>query len=137
MTNALLINTLIPLPQFATSGNDVTWPLTCELLFYLLFPRLIPLISRLHRKQLLAAAAGAVAAAWTVPLVSLRPGGQPLAHGLLGGELTDLPIGFVYAFPPSRLTEFILGMVLARLHATGYTPRIGVLPALRCSAHAC
>ncbi|MEU9029031.1 hypothetical protein AB0D46_16225 [Streptomyces sp. NPDC048383] len=114
----------------------MTWPLTCELLFYLLFPRLIPLISRLHRKQLLAAAAGAVAAAWTVPLVSLRPAGQRLAHASWV-ELTDLHIGFAYAFPPPRLPEFILGMVLARLHATGYTPRIGVLPALRCSAHAC
>ncbi|WP_282795456.1 acyltransferase [Streptomyces sp. CC224B] len=130
LTNALLLNTLVPRPDFFTGGNDVTWSLTCELLFYLLFPLLYPVVARIRPQRLPAAAAGAVAAAWTVPLIALGLGGRPLPGGFLGGNITDVQLGVVYAFPPSRLPEFVLGMVLARLHRHGCAARVGLLPSV-------
>ncbi|MFF0628846.1 acyltransferase family protein [Streptomyces sp. NPDC004296] len=130
LANALLINNLIPLPKFLFAGNPVTWSLTCELVFYLLFPLLIPMVVRLRQQWLLIAAIGAVAATWVIPLISLGLHGQLLPHGFMNGRLTAPQFGLVYGFPLSRLPEFILGMILARMHANGSVGRIGVIPSV-------
>ncbi|GAA0452003.1 hypothetical protein GCM10010361_15100 [Streptomyces olivaceiscleroticus] len=129
VANALLVHTLIPLPQFGLAGNGVAWSLTCELLFYLLFPLLLPLVRRIRLGWLPAAAGAVTVAAWAVPVVSLGLGGPPLEQGSLPGDITPPQMLFVYAFPPSRLPEFVLGMILARMHTSGFPVRIGVLPA--------
>ncbi|GHE79055.1 acyltransferase [Streptomyces longispororuber] len=134
LTNALLLNTLVPVPEYHTGGNDVTWSLTCELLFYLLFPLLYPRVARVRPQRLPAVAAGAVAVAWTIPLIALGLGGRPLPYGFLDGPVTDVQLGLAYTFPPSRLPEFVLGMVLARMHRHGYAARVGLLPSVALAA---
>ncbi|WP_196943300.1 acyltransferase family protein [Streptomyces sclerotialus] len=136
VANALLVHTLIPLPQFGLAGNGVAWSLTCELLFYLLFPLLLPLVRRVRTGWLPVAAGAATVAAWAVPMVSLGLGGPPFEQSSLPGDVTQPQLLFVYMFPPSRLPEFVLGMILARMHLSGFPVRIGVLPAagLLCAA---
>ncbi|GAA2683438.1 acyltransferase [Streptomyces lunalinharesii] len=130
LAGALLINTMIPLPKFLFAGNPVTWSLTCELVFYLLFPLLIPMVARIRPQRLPLAAIIAVAAIWVIPTVSLGLNGQLLPHGFMDGRLTVPQFGLVYAFAPGRLPEFILGMILARMHANGCTVRFGVVPSV-------
>ncbi|MER6688500.1 acyltransferase family protein [Streptomyces minutiscleroticus] len=128
VANALLVHTLVPLPGFALAGNGVAWSLTCELLFYLLFPLLLPLVARIRTRWLTAAAAAAALAAWTVPLLSLGLDGPPLRQASLPGTVTGTQLLLVYLFPPSRLPEFVLGMILARMHASGLPVRVGAVP---------
>ncbi|WP_079148550.1 acyltransferase family protein [Streptomyces agglomeratus] len=128
LSNALLLNTLVPLPQFLFAGNPVTWSLACELLFYLLFPWLFPLVSRIPSQWLPAVAVGAVAAVWAVPTGSLWLGGPPLPQDFVDGSLTGLQMWCVYSFPLCQLPQFILGMILARMHADGVAVRFGVVP---------
>ncbi|MFI0237748.1 acyltransferase family protein [Streptomyces sp. NPDC016845] len=136
MANALLVHTLVPLPSFVLGGNGVAWSLTCELLFYLLFPWLLPWVVRIPARWLTAAAVSVALAAWTVPLLSLALGGPPLRQASLPGTVTGAQMLLVYLFPPSRLPEFVLGMILARMHVCGLPVRVGTVPsaALLCTA---
>ncbi|UNO38717.1 acyltransferase [Streptomyces sp. MST-110588] len=126
LANALLVHTLIPLPGFGLAGNSVAWSLTCELLFYLLFPLLLPLVTRIRTKGLPAAALIAAVAVWAVPLSMLGIDGPLLEHGPLPGKVSMTQMALVYMFPPCRLPEFLLGMVLARMHMNGFRVRVGV-----------
>ena len=82
--------------------NAPSWSLSDEAFFYALLPALVPLASRVPWRTSVGAAVGCVVAstmAW------------PLIGAELGGPLGDW---FVYIFPMTRLTEFILGVVIAR-----------------------
>lgn len=84
------------------AANGVAWTLSCEMFFYALFPLIVALLLRLSpRLQWMAVAALAV-----VVVVAL-----PAAAG------TDY---LVYYFPPSRLLEFIVGILLALRCADGW-----------------
>ncbi|MFC4046170.1 acyltransferase family protein [Dactylosporangium siamense] len=95
-------------PQASVFGalNPVSWSLSCEAFFYLCFPLLLPALRR------------------------LRPGGLwatagTLACGVLlfGAALTTVPrsqaLWLGYMFPPVRIAEFILGIVVALLVRAG------------------
>lgn len=84
--------------------NPVSWSLTCEAFFYAGFPLLFVLVRRVARPGAIAALLGlAVAATVAVPWLSLAAGVQ-----------RDLRF-----YPPARLPEFVVGVLLARLVATG------------------
>ncbi|MGW7328358.1 acyltransferase family protein [Streptomyces sp. NPDC054840] len=126
LANALLVHTLVPLPEFQLAGNGVAWSLVCELLFYLLFPKLLPLVMRIRTRWLPAAAGAAVATVWMVPLAAAALGGPLFEQSSLPGTITGAQMMFVYLFPLSRLPEFVLGMILARMHGSGFPVRVGV-----------
>lgn len=63
----------------------VVWSLSCELVFYLLFPLLLPLVRSIRPERLMVAAGVAAAASWAVPLLLLVLGG-PLP---LDGKLSE------------------------------------------------
>jgi len=78
------------------------WSVSTEFFFYLLFPFLLPLLLRLPSKGLLPLLAGVV-------LVSSLPGLYSATHpGVISFETT-------YAFAPSRLPEFVSGILLGLL----------------------
>jgi peptidoglycan/LPS O-acetylase OafA/YrhL len=85
------------------AGNPVSWSLTCEAFFYLTFPLLFRLLTLARRTALWAVAAVAVTLVWVMPaLINSLPGSLS-----------------AYSFPPARLPEFVVGVVLAllmRLH---------------------
>ena len=128
--NLLLVQSW--LPPAALSWNGPGWSLSVEVLFYLLFPLLLPFL----RKRSLAVLAGLAAAAWLLGLA------VPLAYTLLapdGLAARDWSHAFfsqapllvsLKVFPLLRLHEFLLGAVVGLLfvrHGGAWLGR-GALP---------
>ncbi|MEU2915701.1 acyltransferase family protein [Streptomyces massasporeus] len=112
-----LVHAWLPAFDVHNSVNGVSWSLSCEVVFYLCFPFLIPAIRKLSSRRLSLWAGANTAAVLSVPvaatyLVSNSP------------HFADLGIGqhqlwLAYIFPGSRLLEFTLGMLLARMVSEG------------------
>ncbi|WP_199440087.1 acyltransferase family protein [Umezawaea beigongshangensis] len=126
LPNLLLVHGFFPQVEIHRSINVPSWTLCCELLFYLLFPVLLRGVRRIADRRLWTWAGLAVLGMVALQLVNqyLVPGSRSS-----GVPLSDLQFWFGYVFPPSRLFEFVLGIVLARIVAVGRWPSIGVLPA--------
>lgn len=122
--NALLLQSFFPDVEIRTGFNGVAWTLSCELLFYLCFPLLHRLISRIRPERLWAWAAGVLAAIVAVPVavLLLMPPEEPFP--LIGVTLSQLWLTF--QFPPTRLLEFAFGMLLARIVMTGRRLPLGL-----------
>jgi peptidoglycan/LPS O-acetylase OafA/YrhL len=117
-----MLQAWVPQTGVYFSGNPVSWSLSCEAFFYAMFPlALYVLVRRSVRSQLLTLGL-VVVAIYAV---------QYVAHQIfLGGSKTDVVNGFYLAnyFPPTRLLEFIVGILLALLFPR--IPRIPLLPAI-------
>ena len=111
----LLLQAWDPRKTVFFGGNGVSWSLSCEMFFYLLFPAVILLVRRLRRRGLAVAAAIALAVMLAAPLAVGWP--TPLTRGGLVSAHTYFWLFSV--FPPSRFGEFFLGMLLARATALG------------------
>ncbi|RIJ46517.1 acyltransferase [Clavibacter lycopersici] len=96
------------------AGNPVSWSLTCEAFFYLVFPLVIPLLRRARADLLIAAAVLLATVVVVGPVISAAEG---------------LPV-FWYAFPLTRLPEFLLGVVLALLLRSGAWRGARLVPAI-------
>ncbi|RKT08691.1 peptidoglycan/LPS O-acetylase OafA/YrhL [Streptomyces sp. 1114.5] len=127
LPNLLLVHANSPDANVNSGMNMPSWSLCCELLFYLLFPLLYRVLRRLPERGVLPAAGVCLLTAAVVALVDavLLPG-RP--------RIPQLPVSldqlwFGYLFPPARLPEFVLGMLLARAVAAGVAPRLGLAPA--------
>lgn len=109
--------------------NGATWSLSVEMLCYAMFPLLLRLITRLSTRALWSWAIGLGLVAVLIPLVS-----YPLLSGFPPSKF--YPAGSwpqlwaLYFFPPVRSIEFVLGMFLARIVASGKWPNIRILPAV-------
>ncbi|GAA3465263.1 acyltransferase family protein [Saccharothrix longispora] len=126
LPNLLLVHAFFPQTEIHRSINVPAWTLCCELLFYLLFPVLLRGVKRIADSRLWTWAGLMVAGMVVHQLVTqyLVPGGRTA-----DAPLSDLQFWFGYVFPPMRLFEFVLGMVLARIVMAGRWPSIGILPA--------
>lgn len=110
-----------------TGSNSVSWSLGCELLFYLSFPWLIRWITRIRPERLWWWAAGVLVASTAVPFVSrLLPAEPATAWDPSSSEWQSW---LTYLFPPLRMLEFVLGILMARIVITGKWVRVGLLPA--------
>ncbi|GII76215.1 acyltransferase [Sphaerisporangium rufum] len=121
--NAFLVQSFWPQQEVWASYNSVSWSLSCEALFYLLFPLLMRYIDRIRPERLWAAAGVVLAAVFAVPLVAtLLPDGpwQPLSQS------GPVAFWFTSKFPPVRLLEFVFGLLLARIVATGRRVPLGL-----------
>jgi peptidoglycan/LPS O-acetylase OafA/YrhL len=111
--NLGLVQAWWPDPDVYFGANSVSWSLACEAFFYALFPVLLPVLRRIRPQRLWASAAACAAAVFAVPVVA-----------------TFLPAErhywFVYIFPPVRLLEFVLGILMALVVKSGRWPRIPV-----------
>lgn len=100
-------------PDMTAAWNPPAWSLSCELLFYVLFPFLLPKLDGWPRGRLVAAFVGL----WLISLVA------PIAYLLLdpdgigfGDWLSDATwFNVVKHNPLVRLPEILGGMMLARL----------------------
>ncbi|MFD5512020.1 acyltransferase family protein [Streptomyces sp. NPDC127051] len=128
LPNLFLIHSWFPQHATFISVNPPSWSLCSELLFYLLFPFLIGPVLRIKERALWGWAAAMVACLVAVQLVTdfLMPQHPPTPEGF-GISLWEFWFG--YNFPPVRMFEFVLGMILARLVLAGAFPRIRILPA--------
>jgi peptidoglycan/LPS O-acetylase OafA/YrhL len=87
--------------------NPVAWSLSCEMFFYLCFPLLYAGLRRLRPAALYATGAVLVALTWAMPWIATF------------AVVPEHERWFVYIFPVTRMTEFTLGIVLARLVLAG------------------
>ena len=124
VANLLLLQAWIPSYDVLLSGNGVAWSLSVEALFYLSFPFLLVLVNKIRPSRLWLYAGAAVLAVLLVPLVAKLA--LPSAPVWPWGPASYTQIWFVYNFPVSRLFEFALGMILARIVMTGRWIGLGV-----------
>ncbi|MER5258590.1 MULTISPECIES: acyltransferase family protein [unclassified Streptomyces] len=122
LLNLLLLQSWSSDPAVFLSVNGASWSLSCELLFYALFPVLLPLVGRIRAARLWWWAAGAAAAVMVLPLVAMGLLPRSPAFPAVGSWLDGVSIEglwFVYIFPLTRLLEFVLGMLMARIVLSG------------------
>ncbi|MEU6188989.1 acyltransferase [Nocardia sp. NPDC047038] len=122
LPNLFLIHAWFPQNYINAGVNTPSWTLSCELLFYVLFPFLIPVVLRIESKYLWYCAAAMVAGICVIVLLTafVIPSSEK-------SELTPIPVlqlWFGYLFPPSRLFEFFLGVFVARIVQEGRWIRV-------------
>lgn len=128
LPNLLLIHAWVPDMSVFLSVNGPSWSLCCELVFYLAFPFLLRALWKIPQDRLWLTAGLAVGAmAATQWLIAEFVNGTP--------QIAEYPISLnqwwlAYYFPPLRLFEFVLGMLMARILIAGRWPDIPVAPAL-------
>lgn len=129
LPNFFLVHAWVPEVETFFGMNPVAWSLSSELLFYLIFPFAIPFLCRIRPDHLWGWAVATVLAVFAVALVAHLV--VPATPAL---SFPPLPVGlyqywFVYILPVSRLFEFFLGVLVARIVLTGRWINIGMLSA--------
>jgi peptidoglycan/LPS O-acetylase OafA/YrhL len=119
-----LVQAWVPDRPIYFGANGVAWSLACEAFFYALFPLILHRVSRISAHRRRAIMGGAVIA------ILLLAGGSRL---VLSGSAR---LWFPYIFPPARLPEFLLGVLLALEVRDGRWPHVPMLPAAVCAAAA-
>jgi len=128
VSSFFLVQGWVPQYSFLNGGNPVSWSLSAEALFYLAFPLLIVAAKRINPNRLWYWAAGLMAATVAVPAFSLNV--LPSTPVFPWGPASWVQIWFVSYFPLTRMLEFALGILLARIVLNGKWFRLPVLPAL-------
>ncbi len=114
LTTALVLLLLQSwVPGAALSWNSVSWSLSVEAFFYILFPFLLVRFGKFSRKALWTM----IPACWIVGLavsggfLALRPAGSPY----VSSADWSAAVNFVKFFPLVRLPEFLMGMACGYL----------------------
>lgn len=105
--SAVLLQAWVPDSNVYYAMDAPSWSLSCEAFFYLLFPFCLAPLLRATATQRRLSAAGLLICAMTLPAIG----------------------GAAEFFPPVRLAEFLLGVVLALEVEAGTLRRIPVVPA--------
>lgn len=114
--NSGLIQSFFADINIRTGFNGVTWTLSCEAFFYVCFPLLSRWLARIREERLWSWIIGTMAVTVAIPLLAtLLPNTTTFA--VTG--LRDWDLYLVMMFPPARIFEFILGILLARLIISG------------------
>lgn len=121
--NLLLVQAWSPSLPIWASFNGVAWSLSCEALFYLLFPFLVLVIDRIRPERLWLAAGAVIACIFAVPGLSLL---LPKQAPWPGMTVTPYQTWFIYQLPPTRLLDFVLGILVARIVMTGRRVPLGL-----------
>ncbi|WP_433470653.1 acyltransferase family protein [Saccharomonospora azurea] len=117
VSNLFLVHTWVPDPSFYVSVNGVSWSLSADLLFYLMFPLWLFLANRIRPTLLWACVVAAVLAIVALAVAAdLWIPAQPELPEL---GVSNLQFWAVYIFPASRALEFLIGILLARIVLTG------------------
>ncbi|MBQ1049129.1 acyltransferase [Micromonospora sp. C51] len=121
VASLLLVQGWVPSWDYLSYLNAPAWSISTEAFFYLLFPLLLPLVLRIPAERLWRWCFAIIGGILLISALS------PMLPGV--AQLDWLPFNlteywFVYTFPPVRLLNFLLGMVLARIVQTGRWRRV-------------
>lgn len=111
LANLSLVHAWIPMSAYYFSYNGVSWSVSTEAFFYVVFPLLILGWRRTWAWKLAGAAAVTATMLWLVQRLGLPEYGGPT--GASGHVATAH--GLVYIHPATRLFEFVLGMAVSTL----------------------
>ncbi len=112
----LLVQAWVPVQDVYFAVNTPAWSLSCELAFYVAFPLLLRGIDAVRTRWLWPLACALVLVVLLVPVAAL-----PLS--------AEAAYWLVYICPLTRVPEFALGMVMARIVRQGRWIGVGLLPA--------
>lgn len=112
-----LLQAWVPNQNVFFAVNTPAWSLSCELAFYAAFPLLMRWIGRIGVRWLWPCAALLVIGTFVVSISAMTLPDN-IAHWV------------VWVFPLTRMLEFVLGMVLARIVRAGLWIGIGLWPAM-------
>lgn len=130
LANLFLLQAWTPNLSVTLSMNPVAWSLSCEALFYLLFPFLLRRVLRIRPERLWLCAFVLLALMWLVPtVVSLLPLPTDGPH-IPWRNVSQWQFWLAYTFPPVRALDFVLGMVMARIVLSGRWINLRLAPAL-------
>lgn len=115
------------LPDHAMCLNGPAWSLSCEMLFYALFPFLLPLVRRIRTTHVLPALCVCWLVGLALPLVWIAADHTVLFSGVS----PRLAYRVLYCSPVACLPTFVGGMLLGQLYRAGKRlPRPGPATAL-------
>lgn len=126
LPGALLIQAWWYDPSISMGGNPVSWSISCELVFYATFPLWRRLIARIAPEHLWYWAAGLAAVVICLPFAA---GLLPERPYLPWAPNPAWQFWFVYVFPLTRMMEFVLGVLMARIVREGRWAGPGLLGA--------
>ena len=114
-------------PNFFThfSVDQPSWSLGVEAVFYLCFPLLLFLFKRIAPANLKWWIIGVVAVIVLIPAISYAA--FPGSPSITIGAASEPQYYLAYVFPPSRLFDFALGILVGRAVQTGRWRDIGML----------
>lgn len=113
--NALLLQSWSPSLDVRISFNPVAWSLSCEVLFYFLFPFLIKLVDKVRPERLWFCTILSAASVLCLPIFAeLLPTGPMLPYGY-----SDRELWIVFHCPAGQLLTFVFGMLLAKVVLAG------------------
>ena len=125
LLNLLLVQGWIPVREIFFSFNAITWAVSAEVFFYLLFPFLVKDLERTYFQKLLLSLLMALGI-----IIICNVAHLPADKSALPGEISRA--GLVYINPLCRLFEFVLGMCVALIwrkyhHTIKLDKRVGSL----------
>ncbi|GAA0458058.1 acyltransferase [Streptomyces olivaceiscleroticus] len=116
-------------PDYDTnfSVNSPGWSLSTEVFFYLCFPLLFAGVRRIAPQRLKFWIAGVIAGVCATPWLATTfiPAGDVYMSNEPG--VSGLHLWFAYVFPPARLLDFLLGILVARAVMLGRWRNIGLV----------
>lgn len=128
LSNLLLLHAWVPRDTAFFSINHPSWSLSAELFFYACFPLLIGPIMRIQTRNLQPLALLVLIVVLGLPLLAaMLPEGATFGENHAQSPLygSSIPqVWAVYALPPVRLLEFVLGMIVARMVRSQSLPQI-------------
>lgn len=107
--------------------NNVSWSLSVEAFFYLAFPVMYLALKRIPARHLKYWIGGVIAAVALTPLLTYAI--VPVGTGVVPNEPSQSAnyFWFAYVFPPGRLLDFALGMLVGRAVVLGRWRNIGMI----------